>query len=148
MVNAGLEKIVGQALVSASAIGLVALAGCGYMAPQPSRPTRTLAPTQMDVRTFTPTAFQPGPTYTPTAAPTSTSLPSPTPAAISSSTPDPAQTPTEACEGEKKIVVDLSEQMTYAVIDYACSGDRVIVNSSLSSTGTDAHPTVLGEYPI
>jgi hypothetical protein len=133
----GLEGIVNMTIVSASLIGLIGLSACGYQAKP--EPTRTLPPPEVHVVTFTPTATQPEPTYTPTAtlAPTATETPVPT------ETLEPTQylAPTEACDGEKKIVVDLSEQMTYAVIDYACSGRREFVNSSLSSTGVADHPT-------
>lgn len=146
--NFSLESIVRKAIVPASVVGLALLSACGY---QPKvEPTRTLPLPQVHVATFTPTA-SPEPTYTPTA--TATIEPTATPTEIPTQTPVPTEvilsyawpaayaTPVEACKGEKKIVVDLSEQMTYAVIDYACSGRRAILYSSLSSTGLADSPT-------
>jgi lipoprotein-anchoring transpeptidase ErfK/SrfK len=140
-INHGLEGIVKRAVVALALGGTLLVSACGY---QPKQPAGTLPPPQVYAESPTRTPFQPELEYTssPTLEPSPTMTPVPT------ESPTPASTPTEECEGEKKVVVDISEQMIYAVIDYACSGERDFVNSSLVSTGVAAHPTVLGEYQI
>jgi hypothetical protein len=123
--NTGLERIVRRGLVTLSLAGAIALSGCNFPVRQPL-PTRTLPPPQVYVYTHTP-------------QPTLTQTPTPTP------TPTPTATPTQACIGEKKIVVDISEQMAYAVIDNPCSGEREFVNASLASTGVAEWPTLINE---
>jgi lipoprotein-anchoring transpeptidase ErfK/SrfK len=95
------------------------------------------------------------PTATPTPTPTNTPTPTPTdtPTATPTHTPDPTDTPEpppdEPAQPEPPIEadgrwvdVDLSDQMLYAY-----DGDE-LVNSFLVSTGTWAHPTVIGQFAI
>jgi lipoprotein-anchoring transpeptidase ErfK/SrfK len=109
-------------------------------------PTSTLTPTA----TFTPT---PTPTDTPTPTPTDTLTPTPTetPTLVPTDTPVPptplptddlSAIPSEITGDTRWVDVDLSKQMVYAY-----EGSKV-VNSFLVSTGTAAHPTVIGQFHI
>ncbi len=152
-VKSGLEGIVRKCVLPLSFMGLTALAACSYHAPSQDSAPQT---PEAKVQTFTPTAFQPipgytsspGPTYTYTPLPTPTYTPTIIPTLTPAPTETPVLTPTETCSGERKIVVDLSEQMIYAVLDYDCSGEREFVNASLVSTGVEDHPTPLGTFEI
>ncbi len=106
--------------------------------------TPTNTPTNTPTATPTPT---PTATFTPTPTPTDTPTPTPT------DTPDPTDTPEPPPEEPagpeppihedgRWIDVDLSDQMVYAY-----DGDE-LVNSFLVSTGTWAHPTVIGTFKI
>jgi len=136
-----LEMIVKKGIVSLSLMGIAALSACGYLGQQLPE---TVLPSLINPATFTPTPFRPEVEYTST--PTVT--PSPTPSPTGTLEPTQYLTLTEVCDDEKKIVVDISEQMIYAVLDDLCTGERVFANASLVSTGVAAHPTVLGEYSV
>lgn len=146
----GLEIIIRRGIIALSMAGMLTLNACIRPA---TVPTRTLPPPILYTSSFTPAytatqAYTPAPTQTSEPTLTQTFAPTQTLTSIPTETPTITLTPTQTCEGERKIVVDLSEQMIYAVLDYDCTGERVFVNSSLVSTGTDAHPTPIGEYSI
>lgn len=110
------------------------------------KPSLTPSVTPTPTPTNTPTAT---PTFTPTATPTET--PTETPTATPTNTPLPRSTstpvayndiPDEIASDEFWVDVDLSEQMVYAY-----EGDNLL-NSFLVSTGTAAHPTVVGQFRI
>ena len=110
------------------------------------KPSLTPSVTPTPTPTNTPTAT---PTFTPTATPTET--PTETPTATPTDTPLPRSTstpvvyndiPEEVGSDEFWVDVDLSEQMVYAY-----EGDNLL-NSFLVSTGTAAHPTVVGQFRI
>lgn len=110
------------------------------------KPSLTPSVTPTPTPTNTPTAT---PTFTPTATPTET--PTETPTATPTDTPPPRSTstpvvyndiPNEVASDEFWVDVDLSEQMVYAY-----EGDTLL-NSFLVSTGTAAHPTVVGQFRI
>jgi lipoprotein-anchoring transpeptidase ErfK/SrfK len=101
-------------------------------------PTFTLTPTPTNTPTETPTETPtPTQTETPTATPTETPIP-PTPLPTS----DVGAIPTQISGNDRWVDVDLSQQMVYA---YEGS---TVVNSFLVSTGTAAHPTVIGQFHI
>lgn len=123
------------------------------LAKQPAvqRPTGALfKPT--NTPTATPTATPTNtPTPTATATPTLTNTPTATPTDTATATVTPRPTlvsdtgayiPAEVDENTRWIDVDLSLQRVYAYIG------TEIVNSFVVSTGTAAHPTVIGEYHI
>ena len=110
------------------------------------KPSLTPSVTPTPTPTNTPTST---PTFTPTATPTET--PTETPTATPTDTPLPRSTstpvvyndiPEEVASDEFWVDVDLSEQMVYAYV-----GDNLL-NSFLVSTGTAAHPTVVGQFRI
>src|SRR3990170_5957047 len=110
------------------------------------KPSLTPSVTPTPPPTNTPTAT---PTSTPTSTPTET--PTETPTATPTDTPPPRSTstpvvyndiPDEVASDEFWVDVDLSEQMVYAY-----EGDTLL-NSFLVSTGTAAHPTVIGQFHI
>lgn len=124
-----------------------------------SKATRTPTPTPTFTSTPTPTNT---PTATATHTPTATATETPTP--IPTDTPVPTFTmtphsgrknkaarayappnisrPSEVGESENWILVDLSQQRTYAY-----TGDT-LMNTFVVSTGTWQHPTVTGTYRI
>ncbi|HZU86483.1 MAG TPA: L,D-transpeptidase, partial [Anaerolineaceae bacterium] len=103
-----------------------------YTATATSTPTATPTPTA----TATPT-----PTETPTSTPTDTPTPEPTFTPLPGN-PDNVVIPAEVGEETKWIDVDLSEQMLYVY------QGRRLLQAFLISSGTSAHPTVVGEFHI
>jgi len=110
-------------------------------------PSVTPTPTPTNTPTATPTST---PTSTPTATPTDTPTETPTETPVPTNTPVPATAtevvyndiPSEIDSDEFWVDVDLSAQTVYAYV-----GDS-IVNSFLVSTGTSAHPTVVGQFRV
>lgn len=113
-----------------------------------SKATRTHTPTS----TFTPTPTATPtntPTPTPTTTPTDTPSPTPTETPLPTATPRPkianpdnSVIPSDIGQKERWIDVNLSNQRTYAF-----QGDNLI-KSFIVSTGTQYHPTVIGQFRI
>jgi lipoprotein-anchoring transpeptidase ErfK/SrfK len=101
-------------------------------------PTPTATPTNTPTPTFTPTST---PTDTPSPIPTETPFPIETPLPKISNSDNPA-IPSDVSQKERWIDVDLSHQRTYAY-----QGDNLI-KSFVVSTGTQYHPTVIGQFRI
>lgn len=114
-------------------------------------PTNTPTPTPTDTPTATVT-FTPTATATETPTPTSTDTPQPTftmtphsgrkNKAAKSYAPPNISRPGAVGENENWILVDLSQQRTYAY-----TGDT-LMNTFVVSTGTWQHPTVTGTFNI
>jgi lipoprotein-anchoring transpeptidase ErfK/SrfK len=132
MPGLSLESRVNRAFATLSLLATLALAACGFAgASQAGTASKTPTPIYGSARASAQATA--GPTLTPFQpiqwTPTSTQTPSPTP-----------------CPPIKKIVVDLSEQMIYAVID-RCD-EREFINDSFVSTGKPGYETPIGEYAI
>lgn len=165
--SGGLEWILSKKLMAFSLAGMLALSACANMAnpggtnpiatgtlpqpkiyPQPQiyivSSTPAAIPTETSIYTVTPSIES---------TLESTLTPATTQKIIQTETPTNTYTPAETCEEEKKIVVDLSEQRIYAVVDRYCLGEdeikgiieREFVNSAIVSTGTAEHPTPVNE---
>lgn len=129
------------------AVGLFLTVGL-WLGSQPALARQPqVAPGDIDKATLTPT---PSPTPTATVTPTPTLTPTPTETPTPSLTPTPrpnlswsySTDPNELADEGRWIDVDLSEQRVTAY-----DGSQA-VRSFLASTGTAAHPTVMGQFRI
>jgi lipoprotein-anchoring transpeptidase ErfK/SrfK len=108
-----------------------------------SLPTNTATPTALPTDTATTTAF-PTETATSTLAPTETASPTPSASATQQAMPatdSPTQPAPERTSGEKRIVVQISEQHLYAY-----QGDTLI-HDFVISTGAE-HATRTGSFSV